>query len=124
MELALGKDIGDRRLVPHLQLHEFEAMLLVKPDAILTYYDDRAKEVAALNRLVEGFSSPELINDGENFAPSKRIIAQIPEYGQGGGKPTAGPIIAAAIGLETILRKCPHFDAWLRQLEQLGQTSS
>ena len=35
----------DRRLVPHLQLHEFEAMLLVKPDAILMYYNDLAKEV-------------------------------------------------------------------------------
>jgi hypothetical protein len=123
VERALAEDVGDGRFIPYIQLHEFEAMLLAKPDAILKYYDDRQKEVAALNQLVEEFSSPELIDDGENSAPSKRIIARIPEYGEARAKPTAGPIIAAAIGLETIRAKCPHFDAWLRRLEQLGETS-
>ena len=119
MEQALAKDIDDPRFVPYIQLHEFEAMLLAMPAKILTYYDDRKKEVAELNKLVADFRSPELIDDGENTSPSKRITARIPEYGK--AKPTAGPLIAAAIGLSTIRQNCPHFDDWIRRLEALEQ---
>ncbi len=119
MEQALAADIGDPRFVPYIQLHEFEALMLAEPTAILSYYADCAAKVAELETLAAGYASPELINDGENTSPSKRIIAAIPEYRK--AKPTAGPQIAAVIGLETIRSKCPHFDAWLRKLETLGQ---
>jgi len=119
MEKALAEEIGDPRFIPHIQLYEFEAMLLVMPDKILTYYDDRKNEVAELNSLVADFRSPELINDGENTAPSKRIINKIPEYGK--AKPAAGPQIASAIGLPAIREKCPHFNEWIERLEKLGQ---
>jgi hypothetical protein len=58
-----------------------------------------------------------LINDGEETAPSKRIGKEIPDYL--GAKPTAGPIIAGKIGLETMRMKCPHFNEWLTKLENL-----
>lgn len=119
LELAIAEDIGDPRFVPYIQLHEFEAVLFAMPDAFLTYYPDRKREVAALNQLVARDGPPELIDDGENTAPSKRIIAQIPAYEK--AKPTAGPIIANAIGLPTIREKCRHFDTWLRKLEMLGR---
>jgi hypothetical protein len=119
LENNLCEDIGDRRFVPYIQLHEFEAMLLAMPDKILTYYDGRKKEVAELNKLVAEFESPELVNDGENTAPSKRIVSLIPDYEY--AKHTAGPEIAAAIGLQAIRQKCPHFDQWVRRLEELGQ---
>jgi hypothetical protein len=119
LENNLYEDIGERRFVPYIQLHEFEAMLLAMPDKILTYYDDRKKEVAELNKLVAKFGSPELVNDGENTAPSKRIAALIPDYKY--AKHTAGPDIAAAIGLPAIRLKCLHFDKWIRRLEELGQ---
>jgi hypothetical protein len=59
-----------------------------------------------------------LIDDGEQTAPSKRIVEQFPDYE--GRKPTAGPIIAAEIGLEAIRSKCRHFHEWLTKLEALG----
>jgi hypothetical protein len=62
---------------------------------------------------------PEEINDGETTAPSKRIASQIPEYEA--VKPSAGPQIVQAIGLATVRSKCPHFDAWVKRLENLGQ---
>ncbi len=65
-----------------------------------------------------GVYSPELIDDGANTAPSKRIIALIPQYGT--TKRARGPLIAAAIGLPAIRAKCPHFDAWIKRLEELG----
>lgn len=119
MEQALAEDIGDRRFVPYIQLHEFEAMLLAMPDAILKYYDGCKKEVAKLNQLVADFGSPELVDDGENTAPSKRIASLISDYKY--AKHTAGPYIAAAIGLPVIRQKCSHFNDWIQQLEALGQ---
>jgi hypothetical protein len=71
-----------------------------------------------LKRIAESFASPELINDGNQTAPSKRIIAEIPQYE--GAKTTVGPQLAELIGLKEIRRKCPHFDAWISRLERLG----
>ena len=42
---------------------------------------------------------------------------RIPEYD--GRKSSAGPDIAAYIGIATIRVKCPHFHLWLVQLENL-----
>lgn len=71
-------------------------------------------EVSHLLSLVSG-KNPELINDGAITAPSKRILNEIPEY----DKVTAGVSVAARIGLETLRDKCPHFNAWLTNLEKL-----
>jgi hypothetical protein len=119
MECVLAKDVDDPRFLPYIQLFEFEAILLADSGKIATYYDGRVREIEELKCLAATVRSPELINDGQDTAPSKRIAALIPAYA--GEKPTAGPIIAADIGLPTIRAKCPHFDAWLVRLEQLGQ---
>jgi hypothetical protein len=55
---------------------------------------------------------------GPGTAPSKRIIAEIPAYA--GLKVSAGPRVAANIGLPLIREKCAHFNAWLRKLEQIA----
>ncbi len=59
-----------------------------------------------------------MIDDGPHSAPSKRIIAELPDYGD--AKSAVGPQVAELIGLEVIRRKCPHFAAWLSRLEKLG----
>jgi Domain of unknown function (DUF4276) len=58
-----------------------------------------------------------LFDDGPQSAPSKRIMAQIPEYED--AKTVVGPQVAELIGLDTIRAKCPHFNAWLSRLEML-----
>jgi len=63
-----------------------------------------------------GTQSPELINDGPDTAPSKRILKEIPEYDKVG----AGVLVAEKIGLEILRKKCNHFAEWLACLEQLG----
>jgi hypothetical protein len=75
---------------------------------------------AAIARLVElatRFPNPELIDDGAATAPSKRIIAEIPEYAF--QKTTAGPLIASHIGVQTLRDRCPHFGEWITTLEAL-----
>ena len=122
LEDAFAKDINDRRFFPHIQLHEFEAILFANPAAFETFYANCAREVAALQAIAQAHASPEDIDDGAQTAPSKRIIDQFPDYE--GAKRTAGPQIAANIGLEAVRGKCPHFDAWLARLEQLGDQRS
>lgn len=121
LEGAFADDLKDPRFIPYLQLHEFEAILFADPSALARYYTDapgRDRKVQALGRLAEEFGNPELIDDGQQTAPSKRIIAQFPDYED--RKPTVGPIIAEAIGLEVIRSKCRHFNEWLTKLENLG----
>uniref|UniRef100_Q3AR87 DUF4276 family protein n=1 Tax=Chlorobium chlorochromatii (strain CaD3) TaxID=340177 RepID=Q3AR87_CHLCH len=65
-----------------------------------------------------GEQNPELINDGWETAPSKRIINEIPEY----DKVSSGVLVTEKIGLSILRKKCRHFHEWLIRLEQLGET--
>jgi len=118
LERAFASDISDARFIPYIQLHEYEAYLFSDPTWFGYFYDGHAKEIAALKAIAERCVCPELINDGQHSAPSKRIVAQFPDYED--AKAAVGPQIAELIGLESIRSKCPHFDAWMSRLEKLG----
>lgn len=117
LEDALSTDIADWRFIPYLQLHEFEALLLSDPQQFGTQFPGRSDAIRRLAFAVSLFDSPELVNGGERTAPSKRIIAKVPEYE--GRKASAGPIIAAQIGLPVLRSRCAHFAEWLSRLEVL-----
>jgi hypothetical protein len=118
LEKSFAEDIGDLRFVPYIQLHEYEAYLFSEPKWFEYFYDQHAKEIAALQAIAAAHATPELINDGQHTAPSKRIIAELPDYED--AKTAVGPQVAELIGLEAIRLKCPHFSGWLDRLEQLG----
>jgi hypothetical protein len=121
LEQEFEKDIAFPRFIPYIELHEFEAMLFARPEALSEYYSEQRfrAPVDSLVQMAAGFANPELINDGEQTAPSKRIIAAIPEYKK--DKAIAGPQVAQKIGLPRLRERCPHFDAWLTRLEKLGK---
>lgn len=104
----------DHRFIPFIQLHEFEAYLFCDVSQFAFFFDKADSQISALDDV----QSPEQIDDGQHTAPSKRIIAQFPEYES--AKTTVGPQMAEQIGLATIRSKCPHFKAWVERLEQLG----
>ena len=118
LEDALAAEIADWRFTPYLQLHEFEALLLAEPRQLGTQFSGCDSEIERLSQMAAQFDSPEWVNDGESTAPSKRIIAEIPEYA--GRKVSAGPIVAGQIGLPALRAKCRHFGEWLARLEALG----
>jgi hypothetical protein len=118
LENSFATDINDQRFIPYIQLHEYEAYLFADPTWFEYFYDHRTTEIAALKAIADQYETPELINDGQHTAPSKRIIAQFPEYEK--AKVTEGPQLAELIGLETIRNRCPHFNAWLSKLESLS----
>ncbi len=118
LEDALREDIPDPRFIPYIQLHEFEALLLADPQKLDLQFHDRGAGIQRLVDMACEYDSPELIDDGFDTAPSKRIIGEIPEYD--GQKASAGPIVAGYIGLPTLRSKCAHFREWLDELERLG----
>jgi hypothetical protein len=119
LEEAMRRDIDHPRFFPYLQLHEFEALLLADPQKLEWEYPEHDRAIRNLLQMASSFVSPELIDDGENTAPSKRIILEIPEYE--GMKASAGPLVAEKIGLPFLKRKCEHFSKWLSKLELLAQ---
>ncbi len=118
LEDAWFRDIGFARFVPHLQLHEFEAMVLVDVTVLKTQFVEHARKV---NQLADAIASegkpPELINDGQQTSPSHRIIGFLPQYER--QKADVGSAAAREIGLPRLRKACPHFNQWLSRLEQL-----
>jgi len=118
----VSRDINFCRFIPYIQLHEFEALLLVDPGKMTVEFPEHSNEVEELAAQVKDYDSPERIDDGENTSPSSRIIALIPQYD--GRKPSSGPIIADKIGLSIIKERCPHFKKWMEDLESLPEPGS
>ena len=118
LEGSWQKENSDGRFIPFIQLHEFESYLLVDVSRFADFFDNSGRGILTLQKLAAGVNSPELIDDGQHTAPSKRIIDQIPAYER--LKTSVGPQMAEDIGLPAIRSKCPHFDRWLCRLERLG----
>jgi len=118
LQEEFGNDIDDPRFIPFIQLHEFEAILFADPSGFACFYEHADMQIARLQEVVDAFGNPEMINDGQQTAPSKRITAEFSDYVH--AKPTVGPQVAGLIGLPTIRAKCPHFNSWITRLELLG----
>jgi hypothetical protein len=121
LEKAFAADVGDPRFIPHIQLYQFETILLCQPGHLALVYENADEGIAALRTAVAAATSPELVNDGETTAPSKRIIAWFPQYH--GQKTTFGAELADCVGIHTTRRLCTHFDRWLKTLEALDHPS-
>jgi hypothetical protein len=116
LEQAFGEDINSKRFVPFIQLHEFEAMLFVDIRSLTSYYPAYKTGIARLQVETQSYKSPELINEGETTAPSKRILREVPIY----EKVLAGSLVAIDLGLPSIRSSCLHFNQWLTKIESLG----
>lgn len=118
LERALKNDLNHPRFMPYIQLHEFEALLFTDIGQLDWEYLEHERQIANLVQMART-TEPELINDGRQTAPSKRIIREIPEF----DKATSGVIVAERIGLANLRQGCPHFNEWVASLELLGDSS-
>lgn len=101
LEQKLSEDIGDRRFIPYIQLHEFEALIFSAPEMLTNEYLGYETQIQQLCQIVAA-QNPELINDSPITAPSKRIQSVIPEY----RKAVGGINVASAIGVEKMRQRC------------------
>ena len=120
LEEGFERDMAHRRFIPYIQLHEFEALLFAAPRKFEVAFPGAASKIDELVSIRGSFSTPEHIDDGFDSAPSKRILQIFPGY----KKTVAGPEISAQIGMATLRRECPHFDGWMRRIEQVAASTA
>lgn len=118
IEKTFAEDINDCRFIPYIQLHEFETLLFADPQKFEIEYFDKPEGIEQLCKIASAFENPELINQGKETAPSKRIIKIYNDYEA--NKPVVGSMIAHEIGIDTLKRTCTHFNEWMDKLEKLG----
>lgn len=116
LEAAINRHVKHSRFRAHLMLHEYEGMLFSDPDSISAVLD-APRVTAELHKIRAQFADPEEINEGQDTAPSKRLVRLLPQY----RKRLHGPLVVGRIGLARVRAECPHFDGWLRDLETLGR---
>ena len=112
LESGFAEDVGYRRFVPYIQIHEFEALLFADPKMFQVAFPDLGPRLAELQAVRQVTQNPELIDDGFETCPSRRICAIVPEY----SKPSSGPLIANHIGLPALRRECRHFGEWIDRI--------
>lgn len=106
------KHDAERRFIPYVCMHEFEALLFSDTTKLANHLGVDPEHT---ERIVKSCGEPERINNSSETAPSKRIKNLNARY----GKTSTGITIAQAIGIEIMREQCPLFDAWLTKLENL-----
>jgi hypothetical protein len=111
---SLGNAYKPHRLIPYVQMYEFEALLFSSPKKLAESIGDE-KLSSDFLKIRNQFSNPEEINDNYNTCPSRRIESVF----QGFRKTVNGITAASSIGLVTMRQECPHFNEWIKKLETL-----
>jgi hypothetical protein len=122
IEAAIREDVLNRlhlhnyNFIPYVQLHEFEALLFSEPKTLEAWIAlSHRIPNDCFSTIRNAFDTPEDINDSPHTAPSKRILNIAASY----DKVAEGVTIASDIGVQKMRAVCPHFNAWLTQLENV-----
>jgi len=108
----LGDTFDPARFIPYVVMHEFEGLLFSDCSRFAAGIG-RPDLSSQLQRIRDAFRSPEEINESPTTAPSRRVVALVPNY----EKPLLGTLAALEIGLNAIRAECPLFRQWLEHLE-------
>lgn len=111
----LGNSFDPRRLMPYVQMHEFEALLFSSPVKLAESLGDKKLSSTFLT-IRNGFPTPEEINDNYETCPSRRIEGVFQSF----KKTIDGVTAASRIGLGKMRQECPHFNEWITKLEAIG----
>lgn len=107
------------RIIPYIQMYEFEGILFSSPEAIENNIHQTGLADWANGVLQQFDDDPEKINDSSQTAPSKRLLNETKYI-----KTVHGPDIAKEIGLTVLREKCTGFREWINKLENLRNEAS
>lgn len=107
---------SDVRFVPHIAVHEFEALLFSEPATLARAIQADRQSIEAI---IQECGEPEAIDNSRHTAPSKRIEQLYRRF----NKTSTGIAIAKAIGIDRMRTQCPVFDGWLTLLESLPEST-
>ena len=116
------------RLIPYIQLHEFEMLYFSKIDKFIATDEKMIEKQDIITNkmelIVKDIGNVELINNSKETAPSKRLEKMLNEVVKIKlDKPGAAELFARNCNvqyLDEIRTKCRHFNDWLSKLEKVG----
>lgn len=107
-----GGNDSERRFIPYVAMHEFEAMLFSEPEELAAQL---GVSQSRIDKILKECGEPEQIDDSPQTAPSKRLEDLSDRF----KKASTGIAIAKATGLAKIRNQCPLFNKWLTDIESL-----
>jgi len=110
------------RFIPYIQLHEFEGLLFSDIEVYNNSFEENEfEDYDYLIKTIKDNPNPEMINNGNTTAPSKRLAKIIKGYYSENEnlKVLYGSTLAHDIGLNKIRSKCPRFNDWIIKLETI-----
>jgi len=121
---ALSEDIiaaaecETTRFIPHIQPHEFEALLFSDVATLVSVNQGWASAERVLTHIREKAETPEHINDHPETKPAAHLARTLksPKF----NKLNHGPLAASKMGLDIIEAECKFFAAWINQLRRLS----
>ncbi len=115
MKLDMDETLRDR-FIPYIQLHEFEGLLFSDLSPYQEYFGSSICDFKKLEAVITSHPNPEMINEGPNTAPSKRLMDIISGY----DKVLYGGVLAMSLGLQKIREHCPMFNEWISTLQKIS----
>lgn len=115
IEKEINADIGQHNCKFHLMLHEFEGLLFSQLQSFSLIIGSDV--VHRLQEIRDSFETPEHINNPSNTASSKRIETLLPKY----ANVKNGTLISKDMGIDVIIRQCPHFREWIQTITALAK---
>jgi hypothetical protein len=105
---------AEERLIPYLQVHEYEGLLFSDTTAFAGALGQPSLGTQ-LAQIRSQFNTPEDINEDPGKAPSKRVVGIYSQY----KKVIEGTLAAQRIGVNRMHAECPHFRNWIDRLAAL-----
>lgn len=115
LEKAMEDDINNSNFIPYMQLHEFEGLLFNNIEVFKKNFQKDECHYSEIQKIIEKYPNAELINEGSETAPSKRLKNNIKNY----NKSVYGVYLAEEIGIENIMNKNPRFKKWIEKINKL-----
>lgn len=119
IEQAMKSDVEksiSNRFIPYIQLHEFECFIFSDETIFEKRFDNKELlNLQYLKKTCVEYATPELINQGNETAPSKRLTKHISGY----QKTIDGIEMTKQIGLNRIIETCPRFKNWISTIENI-----
>lgn len=121
LEQAFIKEINNKRVIPYLQIHEFETLYFADSDTF-TQTDDTLDTIALkhikknFEQVNAQFINPEEINNSHKTAPSKRIEQFFESIQLKYKKPYYATLYAQSCNIKILREKCQHFNTWINQI--------
>ncbi|MFM2345039.1 MAG: hypothetical protein RLZZ210_1651 [Pseudomonadota bacterium] len=112
-------EVCSDRFIPYIQLHEFESLLFHSKEYFSIIPRNRINDIKYLTKTLNTYpDNCELINCGDDTAPSKRLKNKIIK---GYVKDIDGIAIAKQIGLQNIFTKNPRFKNWIELIVNIAK---